>query len=101
MGVLDTLNEIMDDKSKAIADKEFERERAVIEDSLAGMQSSVAEEIAKIMKEKNLGVNEMRKMLEVSPTTFNRLKKGMGNPTIEVISLLSKISGRKAKIVWF
>lgn len=100
MGVLDTLNNIMDEQSIKESDAQFEEERKAIEASLVGMQSSVADEIVKIMAEKHLGVNEMRKLLDVSPTTFNKLKKGTGNPTIEIISLLSKISGRKAKIVW-
>ena len=100
MGVLDTLNNIMDEQSIKESDAQFEEERKAIEASLVGMQSSVADEIIKIMAEKHLGVNEMRKLLDVSPTTFNKLKKGTGNPTIEIISLLSKISGRRAKIVW-
>ena len=100
MGVLDTLNNIMDEQSIKESDAQFEEERKAIEASLVGMQSSVADEIIKIMAEKHLGVNEMRKLLDVSPTTFNKLKKGTGNPTIEIISLLSKISGRKARIVW-
>ena len=100
MSVLKTLNEMMDKESIEDSEKEYQQEKALIESSFVGLQVSVAKEIERIMVEKHWGVNEMRRHLGVSPTTFNRLKKGRGNPTIEIISLLSKLSGKQAEIVW-
>ncbi len=100
MGVLKTLNQMMDKDSIKASDAEFKREKALIERSFVGLQISVAQEIDRIMAENHWGVNEMRRHLGVSPTTFNKLKKGTGNPTIEIISLLSKLSGKQANIVW-
>ena len=100
MSVLKTLNEMMDKESIKASEAEYKREKVMIERSFVGLQVSVAKEIDRIMKENNWGVNEMRRQLGVSPTTFNKLKKGTGNPTIEIISLLSKLSGKQAAIVW-
>lgn len=100
MSVLKTLNEMLDKDSINASEKEYKREKDLIESSFVGLQVSVANEIERIMIEKHWGVNEMRRHLGVSPTTFNRLKKARGNPTIEIISLLSKLSGKQAKIIW-
>jgi DNA-binding Xre family transcriptional regulator len=100
MSVLKTLNKVMDRESIKISDAEYKREKILIERSFVGLQISVAKEIDRIMTENHWGVNEMRRQLGVSPTTFNKLKKGTGNPTIEIISLLSKLSGKQAAIVW-
>ena len=91
---------MMDKESIKASEAEYRRERNMIERSFVGLQVSVAKEIQRIMEENHWGVNEMRRQLGVSPTTFNKLKKGTGNPTIEIISLLSKLSGKQAAIVW-